>query len=337
MTAALFSNPSVRSEIRNFVVNNRPDLQHNLSSVRLEAIRLAMYRAKEEGRDGFRVYTPSMNARAKDRLELETQLRRALDRNELYLLYQPQVDLHTGHIYGVEALIRWESPVLGRVSPIQFIPLAEETGLIIPIGDFVMREAAAQAVRWVDAGTPLRVSVNLSGRQFEQPWIVDLIAEVLKESNLPPEYFDIEMTEGMLVKGDNVKTRLHELKALGVRLSIDDFGTGYSSLSYLRTFPLDVLKIDRSFVTPMSDDAKGEAMVRALIELGHACEMEVIAVGVETEPQRAALAALGCDAMQGYLMSPPVPAREIDLLIRKTAATRPVIAVPDKTQLRLVS
>ena len=297
----------------------------------------AMYRAKEEGRDGFRVYTPSMNARAKDRLELETQLRRALDRNELYLLYQPQVDLHTGHIYGVEALIRWESPVLGRVSPIQFIPLAEETGLIIPIGDFVMREAAAQAVRWVDAGTPLRVSVNLSGRQFEQPWIVDLIAEVLKESNLPPEYFDIEMTEGMLVKGDNVKTRLHELKALGVRLSIDDFGTGYSSLSYLRTFPLDVLKIDRSFVTPMSDDAKGEAMVRALIELGHACEMEVIAEGVETEPQRAALAALGCDAMQGYLMSPPVPAREIDLLIRKTAATRPVIAVPDKTQLRLVS
>ena len=302
----------------------------------------AMYRAKEEGRDGFRVYTPSMNARAKDRLELETQLRRALDKNELYLLYQPQVDLHTGQIYGVEALIRWESPSLGRISPVQFIPLAEETGLIIPIGDFVLREAAAQAARWNDAGTPLRVSVNLSGRQFEQAWIVDLIAEVLRDANLPPEYFDIEMTEGMLVKGENVKTRLNELKALGVRLSIDDFGTGYSSLSYLRTFPLDVLKIDRSFVTPMGDDPKGEAMVRALIELGHACEMEVIAEGVETEPQRAALFGLGCDAMQGYLMSPPVSAREVDLLVRKTAAASPLLRpgvamVSDKTQLRLVS
>ncbi len=295
----------------------------------------AMYRAKEEGRDGFRVYTPSMNARAKDRLELETQLRRALDRNELYLQYQPQVDLQTGLIYGVEALVRWESPTLGRVSPVQFIPLAEETGLIIPIGDFVLREAAAQAARWVEAGTPLRVSVNLSGRQFEQPWIVDLISEVISDVNLPPEYFDIEMTEGVLVKGDNVKNRLNELKALGVRLSIDDFGTGYSSLSYLRTFPLDVLKIDRSFITPMTEESKGEAMVRALVELGHACSMEVIAEGVETDAQRDALFALGCDAMQGFLMSPPVSAREVDLLVRKTAAAIPV--APAKTQLRLVS
>ena len=296
----------------------------------------AMYRAKEEGRDGFRVYTPSMNARAKDRLELETQLRRALDKNELYLQYQPQVDLASGTIYGVEALIRWESPVLGRISPVQFIPLAEETGLIIPIGDFVIREAAAQAARWVEAGTPLRVSVNLSGRQFEQPWIVDLIGEVLRDVNLPPEYFDIEMTEGILVKSENVKNRLNELKALGVRLSIDDFGTGYSSLSYLRMFPLDVLKIDRSFVTPMTEDVKGAAMVRALVELGHACSMEVIAEGVETTEQRDALCALGCDAMQGYLMSPPVAARDVDLLLRKTAAARPV-PVPAKTQLRLVS
>ncbi|MBC8141166.1 MAG: EAL domain-containing protein [Armatimonadetes bacterium] len=296
----------------------------------------AMYRAKEEGRDGFRVYTPSMNARAKDRLELETQLRRALDKNELYLQYQPQVDLQTGRIYGVEALLRWESPSLGRISPAQFIPLAEETGLIIPIGDFVLREAAAQAARWVEAGTPLRVSVNLSGRQFEQPWIVDLIGEVIKEVNLPPEYLDIEMTEGILVKGDNVKNRLVELKALGVRLSIDDFGTGYSSLSYLRTFPLDVLKIDRSFITPMTEEIKGEAMVRALVELGHACSMEVIAEGVETDAQRDALNSLGCDAMQGFLMSPPVSAREVDLLVRKTAAAI-CVTPPAKPQLRLVS
>ncbi len=294
----------------------------------------AMYRAKEGGRDSYRVYTQAMNARAKDRLELENQLRKALDRNELYLLYQPQVDLATGTIYGVEALIRWDSPTLGRISPVQFIPLAEETGLIIPIGDFVLREAVAQAARWVEAGAPLRVSVNLSGRQFDQNWIVELIKEVLREADLPAEYLDIEMTEGMLVKGDNVKQRLKDLKALGVRLSIDDFGTGYSSLSYLRTFPLDVLKIDRSFVTPIGEDPKGEAMVRALVELGHACEMEVIAEGVETEAQRDTLRALGCDAMQGYLVSQPTSAREIDLLVRKTAAAR--ILVPDKTQLRLV-
>jgi diguanylate cyclase (GGDEF)-like protein/PAS domain S-box-containing protein len=295
----------------------------------------AMYRAKEEGRDSYRVYSQTMNARAKDRLELENNLRKALDKNELYLLYQPQVDLATGEIFGVEALIRWESPTLGRVSPGQFIPLAEETGLIIPIGDFVLREAAAQAARWSAAGTPIRVSVNLSGRQFEQAWIVDLIAEVLRDSGLPPEYLDIEMTEGMLVKGDNVKQRLNDLKALGVRLSIDDFGTGYSSLSYLRTFPLDVLKIDRSFVTPIGVDPKGEAMVRALVELGHACEMEVIAEGVETEPQRDALRALGCDAMQGFLISQAISAREIDLLVRKTAAAR--APVPDKLDMRLIS
>ncbi len=295
----------------------------------------AMYRAKEEGRDSYRVYSQAMNARAKDRLELENNLRKALDKNELYLLYQPQVDLVTGEIFGVEALIRWESPTLGRVSPGQFIPLAEETGLIIPIGDFVLREATAQASRWAMAGNPIRVSVNLSGRQFEQPWIVDLIAEVLRESDLPAEYLDIEMTEGMLVKGDNVKQRLNDLKALGVRLSIDDFGTGYSSLSYLRTFPLDVLKIDRSFVTPIGIDPKGEAMVRALVELGHACEMEVIAEGVETDDQRAVLCALGCDAMQGFFISQAISAREIDLLVRKTAAAR--IPVPDKMQLRLVS
>ena len=295
----------------------------------------AMYRAKEEGRDSYRVYSQTMNARAKDRLELENNLRKALDKNELYLLYQPQVDLQTGEIFGVEALIRWDSPTLGRISPAQFIPLAEETGLIIPIGDFVLREATAQAARWVVAGNPIRVSVNLSGRQFEQPWIVDLIAEVLRDSDLPPEYLDIEMTEGMLVKGENVKQRLNDLKSLGVRLSIDDFGTGYSSLSYLRTFPLDVLKIDRSFVTPIGIDPKGEAMVRALVELGHACEMEVIAEGVETEPQRDSLCALGCDAMQGFLISQAIAAREIDLLVRKTAAAR--AAVPDKEQLRLVS
>ncbi|MBC8137251.1 MAG: EAL domain-containing protein [Fibrella sp.] len=296
----------------------------------------AMYRAKEEGRDSYRVYSQTMNARAKDRLELENNLRKALDKNELYLLYQPQVDLATGEIFGVEALIRWESPILGKISPGQFIPLAEETGLIIPIGDFVLREATAQAARWVVAGTPIRVSVNLSGRQFEQPWIVDLIAEVLRDSDLPAEYLDIEMTEGMLVKGENVKQRLKDLKALGVRLSIDDFGTGYSSLSYLRTFPLDVLKIDRSFVTPIGIDPKGEAMVRALVELGHACEMEVIAEGVETEDQRATLCALGCDAMQGFLISQAIAAREIDLLVRKTAAASRT-PVPDKMQLRLVS
>lgn len=296
----------------------------------------AMYRAKEEGRDSYRVYSQTMNARAKDRLELENNLRKALDKNELYLLYQPQVDLATGEIFGVEALIRWDSPTLGRVSPGQFIPLAEETGLIIPIGDFVLREATAQAARWAMAGTPIRVSVNLSGRQFEQPWIVDLIAEVLRDSDLPPEYLDIEMTEGMLVKGENVKQRLNDLKALGVRLSIDDFGTGYSSLSYLRTFPLDVLKIDRSFVTPMGVDPKGEPMVRALVELGHACGMEVIAEGVETDEQRASLCALGCDAMQGFLISQAVSAREVDLLVRKTAAATRT-PVPDKMHLRLVS
>jgi diguanylate cyclase (GGDEF)-like protein len=281
----------------------------------------AMYRAKDHGRDNFRVYTRNMNETTRDRIELETHLRRALEREELFLLYQPQVSLATGLVYGVETLVRWESPALGRVSPGQFIPLAEETGLIVEIGEFILRESCKQAARWVKAGRPLRVAVNLAARQFDQPNLCDLIQSILKETKLPPEWLDIEMTERMLVQGAQTSDALNRLKALGVRLSVDDFGTGYSSLSYLRTFPLDILKVDQSFVSGLnSDDRRSEAVVRALIELGHAVNLEVIAEGVETEHQKETLVRLGCDAMQGYLFSPATRAEEVDRLADAAAA-----------------
>jgi diguanylate cyclase (GGDEF)-like protein/PAS domain S-box-containing protein len=277
---------------------------------------IAMYRAKEQGRDSFRVYNETMQKRVLDPFAIETQLRRAIERGELeeqlYLLYQPQVNLNTGKVFGVEALIRWENPQLGRVSPMQFIPVAEESGLIKPIGDWAMREACRQAARWRRQGRLLRMSVNLSARQFSDKELLSNLRDILRETGLPADLLDIELTESTLAQGMEAVETLNRLKSIGVFLSVDDFGTGYSSLSYLKNLPLDVLKIDKAFIHEMTEDFKSEALVRSLITLARTVGLEVIAEGVETEAQKAALMELGCHAIQGYLFSPPTTAPEIE-------------------------
>lgn len=269
---------------------------------------IAMYRAKETGRNNFQFYTPAMNERALERLRIEGDLRSALEREEFVLHYQPQVDLHTRQIVGAEALIRWQHPELGMVPPARFIGLAEDTGLIVPIGAWVIRTACMQNKAWQLSGLGhLRVSVNLSARQFAQLDLVESVAQALNEAQLEPEYLEIELTESLVMADvDRAIGILRELKALGVKLSIDDFGTGYSSLSYLKRFPIDVLKIDRSFVNDITVDPDDAAIVASIISLAHSLRLQVIAEGVETEAQLAYLREHHCDQIQGYFFSRPV-------------------------------
>ena len=279
---------------------------------------IAMYRAKENGRNTFQFYTSSMNERAMERLRLEGDLRNALDRDEFMLHYQPQVDLAAGSILGVEALIRWQHPVLGAVSPARFIGLAEELGLIVPIGNWVLRTACRQSVDWLRAGLgEIRVAVNLSPRQFYQQDLVTTIEGVLEETGIAPHLLELELTESMMMNDvEHAVGILHKLKALGVHLSIDDFGTGYSSLSYLRRFPIDLLKIDQSFVRDITVDPNDAAIVLSIISLAHSLRLTVIAEGVETEAQLSYLQRHGCDFMQGYFFSRPVPSGECEALLR---------------------
>lgn len=278
----------------------------------------AMYHAKSEGRNNYQYYTKSMNASAFENLALENSLRRALERGEFELYYQPQLNLDSGEIVGVEALIRWQHPELGMVSPVQFIPLALETGLIVPMDEWGLRTACQQAKAWQDAGLrPMRVSVNLSSYQFRQKKLVELVARILSETRLDPQYLDIELTESTIMQNaeETVKT-LHELKEMGIKLSVDDFGTGYSSLSYLKRFPLDTLKIDRSFIKDITTDPDDEALTRAILAMSNSLKLRVIAEGVETEEQLNFLRANGCDEFQGYLFSRPVRAIEIAEMLR---------------------
>ena len=281
---------------------------------------LAMYHAKESGRGQWQVYSPAMTDAAQERLTLESSLRKAIERGEMILLYQPQVSLVTGHIIGVEALARWQHPEMGLIAPSRFIPLAEETGLIVPLGKWVLKEACRQAARWERQGKNLRLSVNLSARQLSERDLVQTVQAALKETGLNPRLLDLELTESALVaQGDTAAERLAALRALGVSISIDDFGTGYSSLAYLRRFPLDILKVDRAFVLGLSGTDRharqDQAVVRAIIDMAHALDLEVIAEGVETAAQREALQHLGCDHMQGFLYSPPVTAERLETLL----------------------
>ncbi|MBB3221847.1 bifunctional diguanylate cyclase/phosphodiesterase [Pseudoduganella umbonata] len=288
----------------------------------IEHADIAMYAAKKLGRNRWQFYHDAMNEQTEERLRIEGALRSALERNEFVLHYQPQVDLASGRIVGMEALLRWQHPELGMVPPQRFIGLAEETGLIVPIGAWVLRTACAQAKAWNDMWelcglAPLRVAVNLSARQFAQPDLVASIAAVLDDTGLPAACLDLELTESLFV--DDVAQALdllHQLKALGVALSIDDFGTGYSSFSSLRTFPIDVLKIDRSFVADIASDADEAAIVVSIIALAHNLKLRVIAEGVESTAQLEFLRAHGCDEMQGYHFSRPVPAEEFGKMIR---------------------
>ncbi|MFM9438155.1 diguanylate cyclase (GGDEF)-like protein, partial [Janthinobacterium sp. CG_23.3] len=273
----------------------------------------AMYRAKELGRNNYQFYTSEMNLKIQQKLALQEGLRNAVERAEFILLYQPQVDLDSGRMIGVEALIRWRHPQLGMVAPDAFIPLAEENGLIVPIGDWVIQTACRQNRAWQDAGLPpITMSVNLSARQFKEANLVARIAEALRDSGLAPRYLGMELTESLIMQDlQQALQTMRELQAMGVQLSIDDFGTGYSSLSALKSFPIGRLKIDKSFVRDLPDDDDDRAIATAVISLGHKLQLKVVAEGVETQAQRDFLHANGCDEMQGYLFSRPVPAEEI--------------------------
>jgi diguanylate cyclase (GGDEF)-like protein/PAS domain S-box-containing protein len=282
---------------------------------------IAMYRAKEQGRGHWQFYASSMNTGTLERLGLESELRHALERGQFHLEYQPQLDLDSGAVVGMEALLRWQHPQLGRIAPASFIGLAEEMGLIIPIGDWVLRTACAQARAWQLAGHgPLRLAVNLSARQFKQKNLLQAVAQALAETGLAAAQLELELTESMVMHDVEQATAImRKLKALGVQLSIDDFGTGYSSLAYLRHFPIDVLKIDKTFVSDITHSDDDAAIVRAIISLAHSLRLKVIAEGVETAQQLAFLRQHGCDQMQGYLFSRPLaaPAFEELLLQRK--------------------
>jgi diguanylate cyclase len=269
----------------------------------------AMYHAKKSGRNTYQFFAPAMNAFAKDRLELENGLRRALAQGEFVLHYQPKVDVHGGGIDSAEALIRWQHPTRGLMSPADFIPLAEETGLILPIGEWVLREACKQACAWQAAGLrPLRVAVNLSAQQFRQKNLVEVVRSALTAGRLEPRFLELELTESAVMHDAEQSIEiLRQLSALGVRISVDDFGTGYSSLSYLRRLPLDKLKIDRAFIRDVVTNRDDATIVRAIVSLAHNLRLKVIAEGVETPDQLAFLRDLGCDQYQGYHHSVPVP------------------------------
>jgi len=279
----------------------------------------AMYRAKEYGRNNFQFYVADMNVKARERLMLESSLRRALDRNEYMLYYQPRVDLLSGQIIGAEALLRWRHPEMGLVPPADFIPILEETGMIIPVGDWALREACRQNRIWQDMGlTPIRVAVNLSVRQFIQKDLADSVVRALDAAGLSAEHLELEITEDLLLEHNqtNIIT-LSRLKNMGIHISIDDFGTGYSSLSYLKRLPIDTLKIDQSFVRDIGTDPDNKAIASAIIAMASSLRLNVLAEGVETDEQLAFLRAQGCNEIQGFSFSHPLPAEEFEQLLRE--------------------
>jgi diguanylate cyclase (GGDEF)-like protein/PAS domain S-box-containing protein len=278
----------------------------------------AMYRAKEGGKNRFEFFTGEMNAAAVRRLQFENMLRQALIRNEFVLHYQPQADLSNGKIVGVEALVRWQHPDLGVVPPVEFIPLAEETGMILPLGEWIMEAACRQAVAWRAAGLPeLRMAVNVSVRQFAEPGLVKTVERILRETGLAPSSLKLEMTESLFMQElDEIGEVIDSLRRMGVRLSVDDFGTGYSSLSYLRRFPVTSVKIDQSFIQSVTSDPASAALVRSIIGMAHELRLRVIAEGVETEAHLHFLANHHCDEIQGFLLSRPMTADDCAAFIQ---------------------
>jgi len=279
---------------------------------------VAMYRAKESGRNKFQFFAAEMNARMNQRLQLEAGLRLALEQGQFVLYYQPRCDLATGRIVGAEALIRWRHPERGLVSPADFIPVAEETGLIVPMGEWVLETACRQAMQWRSKGLDeLVVGVNVSARQFQHGNLAQVVAKHLQATGLPPALLELELTESAVMNDPECTLQvLREIKAVGVRIALDDFGTGYSSLNYLKRFPVDCLKIDQSFVRDISIDPEDAAIARMVVTLGHSLRQVVVAEGVETHAQLDFLREQGCDLVQGYLFSPPVPANELEAMIR---------------------
>jgi EAL domain-containing protein (putative c-di-GMP-specific phosphodiesterase class I) len=278
----------------------------------------AMYQAKENGRQSYKFFKPAMSVRAVERQSIEESLRRALERHELILHYQPKINLRTGEITGAEALIRWRHPVRGLVPPGEFIPIAEDCGLIVPIGNWALREACQQAQAWMKAGLPLRsMAVNISAMEFRDENFLHGVFAIIEETGLDPASLELELTEGVLMKRtESTTTILAALKARGVQIAVDDFGTGYSSLSYLRKFPIDALKIDQSFIHQITTVPDETAIVTAVISMGRSLHLRVVAEGVESHEELAFLQAHQCEEAQGYYFSRPVIAEEFAKLLK---------------------
>jgi len=280
----------------------------------------AMYRAKDKGKNRYSFFKPEMNKEITERISNENNLFKAIEKEEFLLLFQPQIDLKTNKIIGFEALIRWNSPDKGVLAPYKFIPIAEETNLIIPLGEWVIRETCKQNKKWHNMGVTLTCAVNISAKQFLRSNLVNLIKDILNETQLDPKYLELELTETILMEDiEKTVNILNRLKKMGVKISIDDFGTGYSSLSYLKQFPIDTLKIDQSFISPINADSvdKNFTIANIVIDLGHKLGMKVIAEGVETEGQIKFLKKYACDKIQGYIISEPVNEIEFNLLLKK--------------------
>jgi EAL domain-containing protein (putative c-di-GMP-specific phosphodiesterase class I) len=282
---------------------------------------IAMYHAKDMGRNNFQFYTDSMNTAAVERFNMENQIRKALNNNEFLLYYQPQVNVQKGVIIGVEALIRWKHPERGIIYPVSFLPLAEETTLILPIGEWVLHAACSQMCRWVERGFPFEhISINISNIQFRQNNFLELISQVLDKTGLDPHHLELELTESCLMEQveQNISV-LKELRAMGVYITIDDFGTGYSSLRYLKRLPLNCLKIDKSFTKDIIRDPDSKSIVQAIIAMAHNMDLKVIAEGIETEQQGILLKEYGCDLMQGYYFYKDMPGEDIITLLQKSS------------------
>jgi diguanylate cyclase (GGDEF)-like protein/PAS domain S-box-containing protein len=280
---------------------------------------IALYYVKEHGRGYYEFYSPDMETRSLEQLLLENELRMALEKEQFELYYQPKINIKTGKMIGMETLIRWVHPQLGTISPAKFIPITEETGLIVPLGEWILRKACSQNKRWQNQGyPPVSISVNLSVLQFKQDNIVERIQAILHETELDPCWLELEITESVLMDGSHdAIAKLHHLKQLGIHISIDDFGTGYSSLSYLKSFPVDTLKIDSSFVRDLDKDKHGQAIVTAIISMANTLKLNVIAEGIETEEQLAVLNQEGCHEGQGYLFSRPVTTDRIEIFLKQ--------------------
>jgi diguanylate cyclase (GGDEF)-like protein len=295
------------------------------SQALLKAADVAMYRAKETGRNNYLYYSPSMNVHTVERLELESDLRHALERGEFLLHYQPKVEIATGLIIGTEALLRWKHPLRGLMSPMDFIPLAEETGLIVPIGEWVLATACARNKVWQAQGlTELGVAVNLSARQFEDPLLLPKLTRIIRDSGLEPSTLQLEITESMVMSNaDRAVAVLEKLKSIGVRIAIDDFGTGYSSLAYLKRFPIDTLKVDRSFIRDIPADSGDQKITSAIVAMAHSLKLKVVAEGVETAEQLKFLRTLRCDAVQGYFLYRPLPEEEVAGVLERNRQDHP--------------
>jgi diguanylate cyclase (GGDEF)-like protein len=288
----------------------------------------AMYHAKKSGRNDYACFSESMKEEALRKLTLEGDLRKAIERKEFELYYQPKIDSQTDRVCGLEVLIRWRHPERGMVSPVEFIPVAEETGLIVPIGEWVLRVACSQTRTWHNSGVHnLPISVNVSSRQFRKNALMETVTEILAESGMAPRQLELEVTETtMLQDEDEAVTALLRLKELGIQVALDDFGTGYSSLSYVRRLPLDTIKIDRSFVKELGQDSESASIVTAIIAMAHSLGLRVVAEGVETEQQADFLRSQGCEELQGFLYSEPVPAAAIPALLKDDKKLRRIQA-----------